>query len=658
MSQEVSGITQTLSRERWNQARRKAFWQKLSSSLGLSKQPVNLLSFEEVQHKLRLTQSAYRGLQQVELDKIVGSVGRYHDFTRTFLPLIEGDRVRWQRIAELQYEQGLPPIELYKVGDAYFVKDGNHRVSVAREFGAKTIEAYVWEYETPVGGLSVTAGDVLDDLIVKAEYRAFLDRTRLDLSHPEQNIVLTEPGMYPELELEIELYRQNLERIDGEPHTYQQAAADWYEMVYTLAVDIIRESGVLEIFPGRTEADLYVWVTRHRKELNDQYGETPHLREVIARIAERRRRPALWERVVQTTARSVRALVTTLNPPPSAAEEFIIPPRDDEPMGRLLISLQSTEPEMTYRGERGEAWRAWRSALRAKVTELLNLNYVPADGVVVEIVEHTTVSGVERTKLLLPAADGLPIPAYLLAPADRDSPLPGLLVFAGHGTIRETAGLETGLPQANALALAQVGYVTLTFEERGFGELGQVDHEGLDSAARLLGRTWLTMILEDALRALDYLQSRPDVHADRLGATGLGLGAGLALYLAALDERIRATVVQNYVGGGIDVLAVHGHGCDFVPGLRRYADFSDVARLIAPRPVLYAYPRGRATTRMARLWFDRTRPLYESFRCPDRLRFVEHEAGTRYHCPPARQWFDRWLIEEEDTSVLLWAPAE
>ncbi len=92
MSQEVSGITQTLSRERWNQARRKAFWQKLSSSLGLSKQPVNLLSFEEVQHKLRLTQSAYRGLQQVELDKIVGSVGRYHDFTRTFLPLIERPR--------------------------------------------------------------------------------------------------------------------------------------------------------------------------------------------------------------------------------------------------------------------------------------------------------------------------------------------------------------------------------------------------------------------------------------------------------------------------------------------------------------------------------------------------------------------------------------
>lgn len=658
MSQDVSGITQTLSRERWNQARRKAFWQKLSSSLGLSKQPVNLLSFEEVQHKLRLAQSAYRGLQQVELDKIVGSVGRYHDFTRTFLPLIESDRVRWQRIAELQYEQGLPPIELYKVGDAYFVKDGNHRVSVAREFGAKTIEAYVWEYETPVGGLSVTAGDVLDDLIVKTEYRAFLDRTRLDLSHPGQNIVLTEPGMYPELELEIELYRRNLEQIDGEPHTYQQAAANWYEMVYTLAVDIIRESGVLEMFPGRTEADLYVWVTRHRKELNDQYGEAPHLREVIARIAERRRRPALWERLVQTTARSMRALVTTLNPPPSAAEEFIIPPRDDEPMGRLLATLEAVEPQMAYRGERGEAWRAWRSALRAKVAELLNLNYVPADHVPVEILEQTLVSGVERTKLLLHAADGLPIPAYVLAPADRDGPLPGLLVFTGHGTIRETVGLETGLPQGNALALAQVGYVTLTFEERGFGELGQVDHESLDNAARLLGRTWLTMILEDALRALDYLQSRDDVKATHLGATGLGLGAGLALYLSALDERIRATVVQNYVGGGIDVLAVHGHGCDFVPGLRRYADFSDVARLIAPRPVLYAYPRGRAATRTARVWFDRTRPLYETFRCPDRLRFIEHEAGTRYHCPPARQWFDRWLIEEEDTSVLLWAPKE
>ncbi|MBP8974760.1 MAG: acetylxylan esterase [Anaerolineae bacterium] len=657
MSQDTSGYAQSVSRDRWNQARRQAFWQKLSGALGFSRQPLALLSFEEVQQKLRLKQSAYRGLQQVDLDKIVGSVGRYHDFTRTFLPLVESDGPRWQRVAELQWEQGLPPIELYKVGDVYFVKDGNHRVSVARQFGATTIEAYVWEYETPVGGLSAD----VDDLIVKAEYRAFLDRTRLDMSHPGLSISLTEPGMYPELELEIELYRRNLERIDGEPHSYEAAAADWYDMIYTLAVDIIRESGVLDLFPGRTEADLYVWVMRHRRELSEQYGESVHLRDVVAQLAERQQRPGTWERIVQTAARSVRGLVSGLSPAGSELQDsaaFLIPPADDQPLGKLMAEMGTFVPEMAYRGQRGEAWREWRSALRAKVADLLNLQTSPGGTVAVEIAEQTVVSGVERTKLYFEALDGLPLPAYVLKPAGSHETLPGLVVFTGHGTIRQTVGLDAGRQQANALALAQAGYVTLTFEERGFGELGQVDHESLDSAARLLGRTWLAMTLEDGLRALDYLQTRPDVKPTHLGATGLGLGGGLALYLAALDERVRAVVIQNYVGGGIDVLAVQGHGCDFVPGLRRYADFSDVARLIVPRPVLYAYPQGRSLTFLVRGWFDRTRPMYEVFSCPDRLRFVEHEMGDRYDNAIARFWFDRWLAEEEDTSVLLWAPRE
>ncbi|MBN1564431.1 MAG: hypothetical protein JXA10_11370, partial [Anaerolineae bacterium] len=271
MDQETSISAQAVAREHWNQARRKAFWQRFSRVLGLSKQPGDLLSFEEVQKKLRLNQNTYRGLQTVQLDHIVGSVGRYHDFSRAFLPLTESDGPRWQRVAELQVETGLPPIELYKVGDAYFVKDGNHRVSVARQFGTTTIEAYVWEYETPVGGVALDV-DQMDDLISKAEYRAFLDRTRLDISHPEQEIVLSEPGMYPALELEIELYRQNLEQIDGEERSYRDAAALWYDLVYTTAVQMIRESGALGLFSGRNEADLYVWVSRHRKELADQYG--------------------------------------------------------------------------------------------------------------------------------------------------------------------------------------------------------------------------------------------------------------------------------------------------------------------------------------------------------------------------------------------------
>lgn len=655
VDQDSSTIHQAFSREIWNQARRKAFWERLSATLGLSRGPATLIPFEEVQQKLRLNQSAYRGLQQVPLDQIVGSVGRYHDFTRTFLPLIESDSARWRRIAELQMETGLPPIELYKVGDAYFVKDGNHRVSVARQFGMSTIEAYVWEYESKTGGISAEGG--VDELIVKAEYRAFLDRTRLDITRPEAQIILTEPGMYPALELEIELFRENLNRIDGEPHSYQDAAATWYDLVYSLAVDVIHESGVLEQFPGRTEADLYVWVSRHRRDLAERYGGPVSLRDAVAKIAEGQQRsgPVGW------VVRSVAGLVSSLageRGEERAPEDLVLPPDDSEPLGKLLSQMRQHRPVMAYAGQRGAAWRQWRQDLHAKLIELLQLDYTPTSAVSVEEGETSLISGVLRTSLRIEAGDGLWLPAYRMAPVDQNEPLPGLIVFAGHGTIRQTAGLVESAHRSNALALAQAGYVTLTIEARGVGELGQADHVTLDNVARLIGRSWLAMVLEDGLRGIDYLRSLPIVKADRLGATGLGLGGGLALYLAALDERIRALVVQHYLGGGIDPLAVQGHGCDFVPGLWRWAQLSDVARLVVPRPALYVYSQGRSATHIARSWFDRTRPAYEQMGCPDRTNFVEGTDGVRYYRRFARNWFERWLVEEEDTSVLLWAPRE
>jgi dienelactone hydrolase len=632
----------------------------VSSSLGLSRDPIDLLSFEEVQRKLRLTQSAYRGLRLVPIKQIVGSMGRYNDFTRTFLPLVENDSARWRKVAELQMSDvGLPPIELYKVGDVYFVKDGNHRVSVAKQFGMESIDAYVWEYETKVGGLTPSGG--VDDLIAKAEYRAFLDRTRLDVSRPDQNIVLTAPGMYPALELEIELYRENLHQIDGEevePRTYEDAAAAWYDMVYTLAVDVIHESGVLEQFPGRTEADLYVWIARHRKELSERYGTSVSLRDAVSSLAEEQHKPGPVGRMMQSAVRSVTGLMHSFAGDHDGSQEFIIPPSETEPMGKLIAQVSQYQPEMTYEGQRGDEWREWQVALRAKVKELLNLNYQPAEQILVESVETAQVSGVERAKIRLQAADGLMLPAYVTYPTEREGLLPALLVYPGHGTIKQTVGLDNSRHHANALALAQAGYVTLTVEGRGLGELGQVNHTDLDSIARLLGRTWMTSILEDGMRALDYLQSRLDVDPRRIGVTGLGLGSGLALYTAALDERVLSVVVENYFGGGIDLLAVRGHSCDFIPGLRRYADVSDIGRLVMPRPVLYAYPREANITMLARSWFDKVRPSYEVFRCPDRTNFIAHDDGDNYNSLLARNWFDRWLVEEDDPTNLLHAPAE
>jgi hypothetical protein len=124
---------------------------------------VELLSFEQVRERLGLLSRRDRGLQEIPLDKIVGSVGKYRQFTRSFLPNDERVKRRWKSVyAGALGARGLPPIDVYQVGDVYFVNDGNHRVSVAHQFGAKTIEAYVTEFLSPV---TLTVDADLDRLI-------------------------------------------------------------------------------------------------------------------------------------------------------------------------------------------------------------------------------------------------------------------------------------------------------------------------------------------------------------------------------------------------------------------------------------------------------------------------------------------------------------
>ena len=107
---------------------------------------VDLIPFEEVRTRLHLTHKRCRGVQEIELDHIRGSVDRYQDFTSAFLPRGSHLRQRWQRVRTVVFTQGMPPIEVYQVGKVYFVRDGHHRVSVARMNQTTHIQAYV----TPV----------------------------------------------------------------------------------------------------------------------------------------------------------------------------------------------------------------------------------------------------------------------------------------------------------------------------------------------------------------------------------------------------------------------------------------------------------------------------------------------------------------------------
>jgi hypothetical protein len=265
----ASRLRQVQAVQDFDRLRERAIIQDLVSAI--TRSPSRLLPFEEVRRLLHIHEVGERGLQDIPLDKIVGSVGRYNDFTRTFLPRTSASRQRWANLKNLAGGlSGWPPIEVYQVGDVYFVKDGNHRVSVAMDMGMKTIQAYVTECASPVplSNSQITAAD----LMLMADRADFLTRTNIDNLRPGHGIELTLPGRYQDLLAHIAAHQYALDQQSNNGVTWEEATIDWYDNVYRPLVDMIGQKNLLKEFPHRTAADLYAWIIEHELELREVCG--------------------------------------------------------------------------------------------------------------------------------------------------------------------------------------------------------------------------------------------------------------------------------------------------------------------------------------------------------------------------------------------------
>jgi uncharacterized protein (TIGR00730 family) len=285
----------------FSQARRRLLFQRILNFF-TRHQEEGLLSFDRVREKLRIRGQRYVGLQTIPIDRIVGSVGRYQEFNRAFLPTQEHIRERWKHVYEVaQSPVGFPPIEVYRIGDVYFVRDGHHRVSVLKELGAPTVEAMVTELETPIR-LSPDTDE--SDLDRKAEYSAFLQETDLDRLQPDQEINFTLPGQYQKLHEHIAVHRYFLGLREQHEVSYSEAVARWYAEVYLPAVQVIREEGVLTDFPGRTEADLYMWIIEHRHYLTERYGREVPMEQAAVEFSKEFSRGAGKKQLAQEVRRA------------------------------------------------------------------------------------------------------------------------------------------------------------------------------------------------------------------------------------------------------------------------------------------------------------------------------------------------------------------
>jgi hypothetical protein len=278
----------------FSRARRRAFLRRIGAYLRRDPASNQLLSFDEVKGALGAISQVYLGLREVPVSKIVGSVGRHRDFDRAFLPSKPDLGTRWRRIDEIMDRgEELPPVSLYKIGDAYFVQDGNHRVSVARQRGVEMIDAEVIELRSRV---PVDSALTARDLLHKLEHRHLLERLPIDRVLPEIEVEFSDVADYRRLATYIEAHGFRVSQLWKRYVSSEEVLRDWYEYDYRPIEEMIREEYILDSFPDRTELDLYIWIVYHRERLalearDEKISPQAAKDDILKNVPRRRRRP-------------------------------------------------------------------------------------------------------------------------------------------------------------------------------------------------------------------------------------------------------------------------------------------------------------------------------------------------------------------------------
>ena len=263
----------------FNRAKNKAMLSKISNFMESTRD--NLLSFNTVKEILKPRSEIYRGMQQVPIKKIIGSEGRYRDFNRFFFPRSEFMRNRWESIDRARIKDiPLPAIRLYELGGVYFVRDGNHRVSVARYQGAEEIDAEVISLSTEIEINPSMTTEELSASVIEYEKKIFYEKTSfLELTGYDLNF--TQPGRYDEIYNHIQVHKYFLNQNQEEEIPFEEALISWFHFVYIPIIEIIMEEHIRANFSGRSPGDLYVWIIQHWYYLKKDHGMDVPVKEAV-----------------------------------------------------------------------------------------------------------------------------------------------------------------------------------------------------------------------------------------------------------------------------------------------------------------------------------------------------------------------------------------
>jgi hypothetical protein len=240
----------------FSRARRRGVLERLAARL--RREPADfhlILPFEEVVQALGYRGERRLGLQTIPLDSIVGSVDRTRDFDRRFRPTSRRTRKRWERMATATRRgEAFPPIDVYRIGEVHFVKDGHHRVSIARAQGLPDIDAYVTEALTELGAEKTIT---LRDLPLKSHQRLFFERVPLP-GDARERITLSDEQRFAMLAEQVEAWGFRLIQERREPLDRGEVAELWFREEYEPVVAMLREA---DLIGKQTETEAYMKIS-------------------------------------------------------------------------------------------------------------------------------------------------------------------------------------------------------------------------------------------------------------------------------------------------------------------------------------------------------------------------------------------------------------
>jgi hypothetical protein len=277
-----TGLVSTDAESDFQRARRRQILSQLSARLRREPDDVrSMLPFEDLMAVLGRVSERRIGLEVIPVSSIVGSVEKAKEFDRAFRPTSNRIRHRWQRIDAAQRKgEPMPPIDVYRVGDLHFVRDGHHRVSVAVEMGLEVIDAYVTEVKTRLSPDGIVGRH---DLITKDYERIFKARVPLPIEMATK-IRVSDPWFYAEVAEAVEAWGFRLIQEKGAFCERAEVANRWFREEYEPVVKMLRDQ---HLIGERTETEAYLRVARERYRLLRAHEWSD---EIVARLAKPLRR--------------------------------------------------------------------------------------------------------------------------------------------------------------------------------------------------------------------------------------------------------------------------------------------------------------------------------------------------------------------------------